>query len=380
MGNTLRDRISNVSTTNENNMRLLYITNGINGSGGLERVLSIKASALAKQHGYAVAIVVLNDAHKNPFYIFNPKIELMTIQVGGNALSYIAKYKNGLQQAVDLFNPDVISVCDDGLKAYFIPHFIKTSAKIIYERHVSKLIGTRDDNGIIKNAVTSSKWWLMENLARKFDRYVVLTPGNRREWTTLQNMQVIANPLPFSSSRTSTQKNKIVICVGKIGYQKGQDLLVKAWSQVHSQFPDWQLHLYGKENLDFLDTNNLKENIHYFPPEKNIDQKYLESSICVMSSRFEGFGMVLVEAMEFGLPCVSFACDYGPSDIIVDGVDGFLVQKEDVTALSKQLTVLLGDEDLRVKMGKKAKENVQRFAPAEIVNNWDRLFRELCRL
>lgn len=360
-------------------MNLLYITNGINGPGGLERVLSVKASALADQPGYVLGILVLNETDKDPFYFFNPKIKFISIQVGGNPMSYIAKYKKGLQQTVDQFKPDIISICDDGLKAFFVPHFLKTSAKIIYERHVSKLIENRPDHGIIKTIVTRSKWWLMEKLARKFDKFIVLTEGNRREWSKLQNMEVIANPLPFSSNKISTQKNKIVICVGKIGYQKGQDLLVKAWSKVHLKFPDWQLHLYGKENLDFLDTNNLKDNIHFFPPEKNIEQKYLEAAVYVMSSRFEGFGMVLIEAMEFGLPCVSFDCDYGPADIIEDEVDGFLVEKEDVAALSEKLILLLGDESLRLKMGTLAKENVKRFAPTEIVDQWDQLFRELNR-
>lgn len=360
-------------------LKLLYITNGINGSGGLERVLSVKTSVLAEEYGYAVAILVLNETHRDPFYNFSPEIKFMSTRVDGNPISYAAKYKTGLQHAVNQFQPDIISVCDDGLKAFFVPHFLKTSAKIIYERHVSKLIDSRVDHGILKRLGARSKWWLMEKLASKFDRFIVLTEGNRREWPHLKNMLVIPNPLPFSNTEISSQKNKTVICVGKIGYQKGQDLLVKAWSQVHLQFPDWQLHLYGKENLDFLDTNNLKDNIHFYPPEKNIEQKYLEASVYVMSSRFEGFGMVLIEAMEFGVPCVSFTCDYGPADIIEDEVDGFLVEKEDVAALSAKVILLLGDEQLRLKMGRRAKENVQRYAPAEIVLEWDQLFRELTR-
>ncbi len=358
-------------------LKLLYITNGINGSGGLERVLSVKASMLAERYGYEVHILVLNGTDQNPFYEFSKLIQLHSIAVTGAPWKYISAYKKGIQQVVDQIQPDVISVCDDGLKAFFIPHFLKTTASIIYERHVSKLIEARDGHGFIKTATTKAKWRLMEKMARKFDRFVVLTDGNRREWPSLKNMQVIANPLPFASAQSFSQQNKIVICVGKISYQKGQDLLAEAWRHIHAKYPDWQLHLYGKENIAFLDTQSLKHNIHFFPPAKDIEQKYQEASIYVMSSRFEGFGMVLIEAMEFGLPCVSFDCDYGPSDIIKDGADGFLVDKENIAALAEKLVLLIENETLRTEMGRRAKENVKQYSPHTIVKQWDVLFKIL---
>src|SRR5690606_19368974 len=297
-------------------MTLLYITYGINGPGGLERVLSIKASLLAEEYGYEVHILVINDAHLNPFYEFSPKIKFHSIKVGGNPINYFNSYKKGIQEKVDQIQPHIISVCDDGLKGFFLPRFIKTHAKWIYERHVSKLIEANDNHSFMKKLLIRFKWFLMEFLGKKFDRFIVLTEKNKNECKSLRNMQVIVNPLSFTSDSFSNLDNKKVICVGKISYQKGQDILIKAWESVYESHPDWELHLYGKENLDFLDTNNLKNNVHFFPPVKDIENKYLESSIYVMSSRFEGFGMVLIEAMEFGLPCVSFDCNYGPSDII----------------------------------------------------------------
>jgi glycosyltransferase involved in cell wall biosynthesis len=357
--------------------KLLYITNGINGSGGLERVLSIKASYFAEQLGYEVHILVLNKAHENRFYDFSSKIKYHSISVNGNPISYFVKYKRGVQDLVTLLKPDVISVCDDGLKAFFIPQFLKTNAKLIYERHVSKLIEMRDDFGFGKRMTIHLKWWMMEKLAKKYDRFVVLTAGNKNEWTSLRNMQVIANPLSFYPNRCSSLDQKVVICVGKISYQKGQDLLVKAWEKVHQTHPDWQLHLYGKENLSFLDTSNLSNNIKYFSPEKNIEQKYLESSIYVMSSRFEGFGMVLIEAMACGVPCVSFACDYGPSDIITNQKDGYVVPDKNVLELINQINTLIEESELRKQFGQAAKENVKRYAIVNIAQQWDELFKSL---
>jgi glycosyltransferase involved in cell wall biosynthesis len=235
----------------------------------------------------------------------------------------------------------------------------------------------RDDFGFGKRLIIHLKWWLMEKLAKTYDCFIVLTEGNKKEWTSLQNMQVIANPLSFYPDRSSSLDQKVVICVGKISYQKGQDLLVKAWGKVHQAHPDWQLHLYGKENLSFLDTNKLTHNIKYFPPEKNIEEKYLESSIYVMSSRFEGFGMVLIEAMACGVPCVSFDCDYGPGDIISNNEDGYLIPNGDLKTFEMQLKELIQNEEKRKEFGKRAKENVKRYSVEEVVKEWDILFRNV---
>lgn len=360
-------------------MRLLYITNGINGSGGLERVLSIKASLLAEKYNYTVGILVLNDAHKNPFYDFSPAISFFSVPAQGNPLSYLKAYKKGIQKVADTFNADIISVCDDGLKGFFLPKWIKTNAKWIYERHVSKLIESNENQSSSKKWLIKCKWALMERLAKNYEKFIVLTEGNKKEWTSLQNIIVMPNPLPFQSSVKVEQNSKTVICVGKIAYQKGQDLLIKAWKKVFEKYPEWELHFYGKENLEFLDTRNLKYNIHFFPPVRNIEEKYLAASFYVMSSRFEGFGMVLIEAMEYGLPCVSFDCDYGPSDIIKEGEDGFLVAPEDTEALAEKMIYLIENPEKRKEMGIKAKKNVQRFQAENIVADWHALFQDLAR-
>lgn len=340
-------------------------------------MLSVKASLLAEALGHQVAIMVLNGAHKDPFYRFSDQIEFYDVPANGPPHRYFVSYSKGIQRTVNKFQPDVISVCDDGLKGFFVPRLIKTKAKIIYERHVSKLIEANEKDGFLKSFINRTKWSLMERQAKSFDRFVVLTEGNKNEWPTLKNMVVIPNPLSFTTTTAAPVENKIVICVGKISYQKGQDLLLKSWEKVHTRFSDWQLHLYGKENRSFLATDQLKNNVYWFPPEKNILEKYREASVFVMASRFEGFGMVLTEAMECGLPCVSFDCNYGPSDIIKDGEDGFLVENGDTNQLAEKIMELMADENLRKQMGQKAKQNVKRYAADEVVKIWDKLFREV---
>jgi glycosyltransferase involved in cell wall biosynthesis len=363
-------------------MKLLYITNGINGAGGLERVLSVKASYLAEQYGYEVSILSLNDNHLLPFYAFSDKIKMLSIEVVGNPLQYARSYRKGIKKIVAQVQPDVISVCDDGLKGFFIPTLLRNKIPVIYERHVSKEIEMNHDFSWVKKVITRAKWMMMEKLATSFDKFILLTEGNTKEWLSLNNIGVMPNPLSFYPERSSSLLNKKVIAVGKQGYQKGYDLLLPAWKLVVDQHPEWQLEIYGKkeaaQGLELLaEELGITKNIAFFDPEKNIEQKYLESSIYVMSSRFEGFGMVLIEAMACGLPCVSFDCNYGPSDIIYNGVDGFVVPKEDAKSLASKIIILIENETLRLQMGQQAKENVKRFLPESIVSQWDKLFKSL---
>lgn len=358
-------------------MKILYITNGINGPGGLERVLSIKASWLAEQYGYEVHILVLNDAHVNLFFNFSPKIRLHSIAVSGNPIRYWNAYRRGIKETVCRIQPDIISVCDDGLKGFFIPWFLKTDASLIYERHTSKLTEINDRQSGLKKWMIKGKWVLMELLAKRFSRFIVLTEGNTQEWKSLKNIEVIPNPLTFFPDEQSDLGQKRVICVGKVSYSKGQDTLLKVWESVHHQHPDWILELYGREDLGYLDTRNLKNNIYLYPPVKDIQEKYLQSSIYAMSSRFEGFGMVLIEAMACGVPCVSFNCPAGPANIITDNHDGFLVPPGNVGMLSERIVYLIENEGERKRLGWNARETAKKYLPENVIPLWNELFVKL---
>lgn len=361
-------------------MRILYITNGINGAGGLERVLSIKASYLSDQMGYDVHIVTLNQATTTLFFEFSKNIKFHNISVQGTLFTYIKQYTVGLRDIVQTIHPNIICVCDDGLKAFFLPLILNKPCPMLYERHVSKQIEIKTETQQFFEKIKSKiTFGLMEVLAKSYNHFVVLTQGNTLEWQ-LNNLAIIPNPLSFYPEEVSSLENQTVIAVGKQGFQKGYDRLLESWKLVNEKNPDWKLAIYGTIDesqglLDLAKNLNVQDTVVFYPPAREIQQHYLESSIFVLSSRYEGFGMVLIEAMACGVPCVSFDCPHGPKDIIRQGQDGFLVQNGEIVAFANSINQLIDDSDLRKKMGGHARENVKRFLPEKVLSQWDELFK-----
>ncbi|RAR51138.1 glycosyltransferase family 4 protein [Flavobacterium lacus] len=362
-------------------IKLLYITNGIKGPAGLERVLSVKASYLADELGYEVHILTLNNNGAVPFYEFSTNIIYHDVSVSGNPFRYIKSYLGGIKTAVKQIQPDIILVCDDGLKGFFLPILLRKPCSMLYERHVSKIIELGEVPSFFTRVKIGFKFFVMNQLAKTFDRFVVLTEDNLKEWNG-KNVVVISNPLSFYPEQSSTLVNKNVIAVGKQGYQKGYDRLLNSWRMVVDQFPDWTLSIYGSFEASGDLVNQCKRlkienSVSFYEPVQHIENKFLESSIFVFSSRFEGFGMVLIEAMACGVPCVSYDCPCGPNSIIADGEDGFLVENGDESTFALRILDLIKDNDLRVRMGNKAKNNVKRYLPQHILVQWDTLFKEL---
>jgi len=361
--------------------RLLYITNGIDGSGGLERVLSLKASWLADTQGYEVHILVLNEAYQHPFFSFSSKIIFHSIRVGGNPIAYWRAYSKGLISQVEAIQPQLILVCDDGFKAFLTPLFLKKRAPLLYERHVSRAVFTGTQKGLLSRLFKRIQAQLITFLAARFDRFVVLTDSNREEWP-ISNLIVIPNPLPFYPDSVSRQREKVVLAVGKQSYQKGYDMLLHAWAQIAADYPDWRLEVYGKldasQGLEGLaDALQIGSSVHFYPPQKAIATQYEKASLYVMSSRYEGFGMVLIEAMAHGLPCVTFDCPYGPGDLVQHETTGLVIPPGDVTALAQGMARLMGDVSLRETWGTNARTYVTKYAMDTVGQQWIALFESV---
>ena len=217
---------------------------------------------------------------------------------------------------------------------------------------------------------------LRNRLYKKLDRVITLTYEDSKNYQNIADkVSVIPNSSPLSIRKsTNSSDSKIIVSIGRLTYQKGYDLLIKAWLSVERLHYDWMLHLYGegedKEKLERMIMNYGIKNIVLKGLTNDVQAVYDSAAFYVMSSRYEGFGMVLIEAQSRGLPIVSFDCPSGPSEIVNDGVDGYLVDNGDVEHLSRKISYLIQHPNIRKFFSKNALVSARRFESKAITQNW----------
>ena len=203
-----------------------------------------------------------------------------------------------------------------------------------------------------------------------------------------EKRRVIHNPLLIDRTLASVgfrwpdAAKRHVVGIGRLTHQKGFDLLIKAYAQVAGRHPDWALHIVGEGEersalLALIAKLGLESKVTLPGWLDNPYSMLGASDLLVMSSRYEGFGNVLCEAMACGVPVVSFDCPSGPSDIIRHGEDGLLVPAQDVEGLASAMDRLMSDEGERRALGARAPVSMRRFDLASILPQWEALLDEL---
>ena len=296
--------------------KIAYCLPSIYIPGGMERVLTIKANYFADILGYDIYIILTDGKEEKPFYELSPKIHIVHLDINFDelwskplykkVLIYIKKqriYKKRLRESLMAIKPD-ITVSMLRREINFI-NSIKDGSKKIGEIHLSRThYRNMESNGkenVLKRLI--SKLWMSQLIRelKKLSMFVTLSSEDNDRWGEIKNRTYIYNPLSFFPNKTSDCNTKQAIAVGRYTYQKGFDMLIESWKYVKEKHPDWVLKIYGggerKSYIELRDRYGLEENVFLEPSTDNIIDKYCESSIFVLSSRFEGFGMVITEAM-----------------------------------------------------------------------------------
>lgn len=378
-------------------MKIIYCTHSLCNPGGMERVLVNKVTYLVEKLHWDVSIVTTDQKNRPAFYPLPEGVRMTDLGINysddngkhpmGKIFGYLLKRRTHRKRLTELLMKEkadvVVSLYPS--ESSFIPK-IKDGSKKVLELHYCKFFRLQYGRSGLLGLIDRWRTKQDERIVRRFDKFVVLTKEDKGYWGNLPNIEVIPNAAKFIGNTYSDVLRHRVIAVGRMDYQKGFDRLICAWEiiQQHEQFKDWHLDIFGQgEWRDMLqqmiDERGLGASVALNAPTKSIGREYADSAMLVMSSNYEGFPMVMIEAMACGLPVVSFDFKCGPKDIINNNENGILVHNGDIQGLADAMMRLMEDENLRKRMSEEAKKVVDTYSEETVMKQWTKLFESLIK-
>ena len=375
-------------------MKLIYCIASVHNPGGMERVLLNKLRWWVERGGYEVLVVTTDQAGRPPFYAFPPQVRMVDLGIGYSAdngrrpLAKIASYFRKrrlhrrrltellLQEKADI----VVSLYPS--ESSFLPKIPDGSKKVL-ELHSCKFFRLQYGRKGLLGLADRFRTWQDERIVRRFDKFVVLTQQDAGFWGALPNLCVIPNAALAAPDVAHQCGTRRVIAVGRLDYQKGFDRLLAAWALLPGALREsWRLDIFGQgewqEALNRqIEETGIQDSARIHPPTQRIFAEYAASDFLVMSSHYEGFPMVMVEAMACGLPVVSFDFLCGPRDIIRPGENGMIVPDDDVPALAAAMQTLMADPAALTRMSAAARTVSETYSETTIMSQWERLFNAI---
>lgn len=376
-------------------MKLIYCIHSVYNPGGMERVLLNKVRYLVENKGWEILVVTTDQKSRPAFYPFPKEVRFIDLDINysddnckniyAKTFGYLRRRRLHKQRLTELLMVEKANIV---LSLYpsessFIPD-IKDGSKKILELHFCKFFRLQYGRKGLVGLIDKFRTWHDERIVKRFDKFVVLTEEDKDNWGSLDNIEVIPNASLAMFDKYSDLSAKRVIAVGRLDYQKGFDRLVKAWDIVWKTglFKDWRLDVFGQgewqEMLQkMINERGLSNCFRLNKPTNDIGKEYADSSLIVMTSNYEGFGMVLVEAMSCGVPAVAFDCQCGPRDIVKHEERGLIVKNGDIDALAEAMMKMMGDDELRKRMGEEAKKVVETYSEEKVMSKWMKLYEEV---
>lgn len=381
-------------------MRIVFLHHANVCRGGIERVFCQKANYLAEQKGWQVTMLTYEQNGEPYPYELSPKVDCVNLDVrlysAYQAPVLLRPFRRwqlcrqlllALRRFLAMHKTDVV-VCTDKdaheQQALLMAH---TTERLVVEAHtgmIDHVYYQHESISPFRRMVAAWGYRALRHTVSRFDALAALTPDDARSWQQLVSRVVcLPNALSFYPPESASLEADVhrIIAVGRLTYQKGFDLLLQAWSRVEKAHPDWRLDIFGDgDDLPVLTRQLASLRLHraaIHPATPAIYDEYMQSAFLVCSSRWESFGLILIEAMSCGLPVVSFDCDNGPRNIIAHGTTGLLAVNGDADNLAVCMNHLIADSSLRRSMGAEARQQAARYKEETVLEQYAQFYASL---
>ncbi|MFT3848105.1 MAG: glycosyltransferase family 4 protein [Propionivibrio sp.] len=343
-------------------------------AGGAERVMAQMANYWCEAR-HEVVLVTFSSSSKDDFYPLCPQVERVCLDFRRETHGWFDKLKFNafrlfaLRHALTEVRPDAVISFMDSTNVLTV--LAATS------RRYATILSVRNNPKFRRLPLM---WRLGRRLTYRFATAVVAQTEGAAQWIraeTSARVCVIANPVR-SVKQSDAPREQFILAVGRLVPEKGYDLLIRAFARVASTFPDWKMIILGDGPLrapitDWIDQAGLVGRVEMLGITRDVDAWFSRCGLYVHSSRSEGFPNALIEAMAAGAPVLGCDCDYGPGEIIENGVSGLLVPAEDEQALAEGLASMIADDALRARLGQQAPRVRERFDMAQVMKRWEKL-------
>lgn len=370
-------------------MKLLYFVNSLTNSGGIERILVDKVNYLAglSALSYEIHMAYFGKKDDALFYQLHSSISLHPIAIEGDSKSFSKRlmvvpnlYKE-VKRIVKEISPDIIINENMRLVSYILPFTFKHIPRIYVIHFSYEGLMIMDKESFHNPFKQHVMMWLRETLLKRYEKFIVLTEYDKQMWNA-PSVEVIPNFTNIHSTDLSQLNNKKAICVGRLEYQKDMPMLIRAWKLVVEKEPEWMLDIWGQGSeysdlKDLIKKLNLERHVSLRGVTNNVEEEYKKASLFVLASRYEGFALVLLEAMNMGLPCITFDIP-GCNNIIQNNINGLLVKRRsEIDFANAILSYIHMQYAEKQRLQKKALSMIEKYSKDNVMKKWMSLFDEL---